>query len=974
MAPQALADVLRFVRHLAGEQEGGEQSDTQLLRRFVARRDQGAFTALLQRHGPLVFRVCRQVLHDSHAAEDAFQATFLVLARKAASIRKHDALAAWLHRVAVNIARTASTSAAQRRAHERQAIVMAQVDAAREAALRDWQPLVHAEVDRLPEKYRVPVVLCYLEGKSHDEAARQLGWPLGTVKGRLARARDLLRTGLTRRGLALSAGGLAAALDPAAALGHAPTALLGYTLHAAVSFARGGALPTGAASANALALARGALQTTTMTKLACVLALVLAVGLIGIGAAWGLGRGHEAKPEAPSAVVDKARPQERGATPGKAEGIRPQADSLQLSLTAARKAYRIGEPIDLTLTIKNSRKEDFSCLRSTLQNLSGLAITGPDGKPVAPTLNPVEIEFGNGLVVVGPGQAAAFADELRWINQPKAPTGRYLRHTNYPMDVPGTYRLRYRLADATSNEATIEVLGQKGVADSRAVRVNQVDFQTAVEEKCSVPPPGGKQQLYLGLRITNGSAKPLLVNVYDTLRPVVAAADGTALPTQWGQRLRSFVPAPVLVQPGKTETVQRCPTLEWLPDGKTLRLRGPDGAGGFWFVEGLRPGKYLIHFEYENTADTQAVLLRSLPLRAAEEQLIWMGKVVTRAAAFAIVPPPKQREEVPNFPAALQASEPANVKALVFQTLTNSVWPAPGPGGLSPLQLQLRVSNRGKDNMRFLPILGTPVMTTVDGKPLKAQLHGNDHIRRLPNPTLLEPGKAVTATELARLFRRDKGLSLYWEDEGGSVWSYDGLQPGKYLLSLHYKSTGPSGTWAGEASTKAVTIEIRELHASAPVVVNQLEVSALADATWPVPAAGKQSLIALGFRVTKVKQPTWARIFPRIAAVQAESADGRVHPVKKVATGLPGWAPQALHMNPDVSRTLAEPATLSRTGQLLALTWADSEGNVWQIEGLRPGRHTVSYVIHADKGKTPEQWTTWTGEVQTAAVEVTIKE
>src|SRR5262249_20975686 len=148
-------------------------------------------------------------LGDAHHAEDAFQATFLVLARKAVSINKQASLAAWLHRVAVNIARTAKTSAAQRRRHERQAVLMAQSSPVEEAPIDDWRPLLHEEVDRLPEKYRLPVVLCYLKGNTQEEAARQLGWPLGSVKGRLARARDLLRTRLARRGLTLSGGGLA---------------------------------------------------------------------------------------------------------------------------------------------------------------------------------------------------------------------------------------------------------------------------------------------------------------------------------------------------------------------------------------------------------------------------------------------------------------------------------------------------------------------------------------------------------------------------------------------------------------------------------------------------------------------------------------------------------------------------------------------------------------------------------------------
>src|SRR5262249_28004530 len=211
MATQALAEVLRYIHCLASD-HFVDASDGKLIEQFITQRDELAFAAILQRHGPLVFGVCRQVLDNPHDAEDAFQATFLVLSAKANVIRKREAPAAWLHRVDLNIARTAKSSMALRRVHERQAVPMSQTSPVDEVALRDWRPLIHEEVDRLPEKYRVGVVLCYLEGKTHEEAGRQLGWPLGTVKGRLARARDLLRTRLARRGLTLSAAGFATAL------------------------------------------------------------------------------------------------------------------------------------------------------------------------------------------------------------------------------------------------------------------------------------------------------------------------------------------------------------------------------------------------------------------------------------------------------------------------------------------------------------------------------------------------------------------------------------------------------------------------------------------------------------------------------------------------------------------------------------------------------------------------------------------
>src|SRR5262249_8505495 len=278
MTSTPLVGVLHYIGLLAGTEGAGDQSDQELLRRFVARRDESAFAALLGRYGSLVLGVCRQVLGDEQDAEDAFQATFLVLARKAGSICKQESLAAWLHRVALNLCRTVRVGMARRQAHERQAARRTQAAGA-ELTLSGWQPLLHAEVDRLPDKYRLAVVLCYFEGKSHSDAAVQLGWPLGTVKGRLARARDLLRMRLARRGLTLTAGGLAAALTPSAAIGHVPASLLEQTLPAAVSFAVAGTIPAGTVSTHAAALAKGALPALGSTKLLALVTVILGTAL-----------------------------------------------------------------------------------------------------------------------------------------------------------------------------------------------------------------------------------------------------------------------------------------------------------------------------------------------------------------------------------------------------------------------------------------------------------------------------------------------------------------------------------------------------------------------------------------------------------------------------------------------------------------------------------------------------------------------
>jgi RNA polymerase sigma factor (sigma-70 family) len=181
-------------------------TDEDLIERFVghggAERDR-AFRAMLERHGPMVLSVCRTVLGDVHDAEDAFQTAFFTFARKARTIRDRRALGRWLFEVAQRTAMRTRARAIRRAVQERKA---AQMSASVDELHNDWHgllPMIHEEIDRLPANYRTPVALCYVEGKTHEAAARMLAWPLGTVKGRLLRARGLLQSRLARRGVAL---------------------------------------------------------------------------------------------------------------------------------------------------------------------------------------------------------------------------------------------------------------------------------------------------------------------------------------------------------------------------------------------------------------------------------------------------------------------------------------------------------------------------------------------------------------------------------------------------------------------------------------------------------------------------------------------------------------------------------------------------------------------------------------------------
>jgi RND family efflux transporter MFP subunit len=252
-------------------------TDGQLLERFMTRDGETAeraFTALVERHGPMVMRVCRGVLADPHDADDAFQATFLVLVRKARALWVHDSLGPWLHQVALRTSSHARAAALRRRRHEASAAAARPSDLMTEPQPDDLGPLLHEEIGRLPDRFRVPVVLCDLEGSSHEQAARHLGWPVGTVKSRLARARTRLRELLLRRGVAPAAV-LAASYRQARAAELLPAELVATTSRAALRFAASRTFLEGPT----MILAQGVLSAMSMTrwwKVACVLAAAVA--------------------------------------------------------------------------------------------------------------------------------------------------------------------------------------------------------------------------------------------------------------------------------------------------------------------------------------------------------------------------------------------------------------------------------------------------------------------------------------------------------------------------------------------------------------------------------------------------------------------------------------------------------------------------------------------------------------------------
>jgi RNA polymerase sigma factor (sigma-70 family) len=267
-----------------GPAPGGDpDTDGRLLERFATRHDEAAFVALMRRHGPMVLGVCRRVLFDSNDADDAFQATFLVLVRKAGSLGQPELLGNWLYGVAYRTAVRVRDQAAARRRHERHAMQEFAAPPAEDVAWRELRSLLDEELNRLPERYRRPFVLCQLEGLTNEEAARRLGCPKGTVLSRLSRAREQLRRGLERRGVTLTTAAFTA-LVAENATAAVPTALFDTTLTSALLFAGSQAVAAGTISAPAVAAAEGVLKTMSLIKLKIAVAVVLLVAVAGYGA------------------------------------------------------------------------------------------------------------------------------------------------------------------------------------------------------------------------------------------------------------------------------------------------------------------------------------------------------------------------------------------------------------------------------------------------------------------------------------------------------------------------------------------------------------------------------------------------------------------------------------------------------------------------------------------------------------------
>jgi RNA polymerase sigma factor (sigma-70 family) len=340
--PHRLTDVVRRAAGVAGRVSNAP--DRELLAAYVADRDADAFAELVRRHGAMVRGVCRRTLGNSADVDDACQAAFLVLARKAAAVRRADAVGSWLYGVARRVAWKARQKRAASRERVRPVVLEKGpvADASGSADLSDLLAVLDEELARLPDAYRAPLVLCYLEGRTQDEAARQLGWSLGAFRGRLERGRARLRARLDRRGVGLAVLAAVAASDATA--GAVPAGIVGNIVTAATAVAAGDAV---AVPAGVAALAAEVLRTMTMTKLQWAAGVVAVCGLLTAGGMWATGQGIEPSGQpplgggtAPPAMGRSGQPPaERQAGPGQRQKSMNNLKQIMLAIHNYHDAY-----------------------------------------------------------------------------------------------------------------------------------------------------------------------------------------------------------------------------------------------------------------------------------------------------------------------------------------------------------------------------------------------------------------------------------------------------------------------------------------------------------------------------------------------------------------------------------------------------------------------------------------------------------
>jgi RNA polymerase sigma factor (sigma-70 family) len=378
LVPTNLANLLTQHLYRSALHNGPGRTDGQLLDSFIQRKDKAALATLVRRHGSMVWGVCSRMLRSHHDAEDAFQATFLVLVQKAATLPDMEMVGNWLYGVARQTAVRMRALAARRGVRARQVPVMPEPTAAEQSIWNDLEPILYEELARLPQKYRVLIVLCQLEGKTLKDVARQLAIPLGTVASRLATARAMLAKRLCRRGVVVPGVLLGAVVSPPAVSACVPLALVSSTIKT-IALAMVGQGVEEAASPTVAALVRGVTKAMFMSKIKCVLAVALVIGLALGGGVVGvrlLG--------VPAAVAQQpggGGPGHPGAAGGKKElAGQPPANQDENPKSVARKDLNLLQGTWLVVGVEEGGNEVEAALKETFVVKGGKMTYCRDGK------------------------------------------------------------------------------------------------------------------------------------------------------------------------------------------------------------------------------------------------------------------------------------------------------------------------------------------------------------------------------------------------------------------------------------------------------------------------------------------------------------------------------------------------------------------------------------------------------------------
>ncbi len=405
MPSNPLSKFIQQVRSSTLLREGAGWTDGQLLASFIEERDDAAFGALVRMHGPMVWGVCRRVLESQHDAEDAFQATFLVLLRKAASIVPREMVGNWLYGVAYRTALKARTTAAKRRGRETKMRAIPEPECVHEDLRNDLQPLLDQELSRLPDKYRVPIVLCDLEGKTQREAARQVGVPDGTLSARLFRARSMLAKRLARHGLPVSAAALGTVLSESTATAYVPTTVVSSTIKAASLLTAGQTLASGVISPAVAALTDSVLKTMLLNKLV-KLTVVALLGMLAFGEGLHLRMMAAGQPDrsanqsgaaqnadAPAKAPDKN--ESKGTDPTAKDGtfiaVLDKVDVEERTISVFRPGFGKA-PNTTTALLKSIRLENVPLHKDARISLNGKEATLADLKPKMRVILELEVK------------------------------------------------------------------------------------------------------------------------------------------------------------------------------------------------------------------------------------------------------------------------------------------------------------------------------------------------------------------------------------------------------------------------------------------------------------------------------------------------------------------------------------------------------------------------------------------------------